>query len=406
MKSGAVQKFYFKAGVDLVLKVNPEVKFEQGAFASVKCKPAKVWSRRFPLAGLLSAFLEPGLKFYPSLEVGGALTAGNSLRAGFKLDFSRSYWTGGTYTPVDGWKPLCSTWQECSNSNNTKSIYLEKSTFEKPMSINFKMGAYYNLVAGFQIGGELIGTIKDWFGSLPLIGEKIESIADDLYIDLLTAKAGPETQTVWSNTEWVLFNEKNQSGANTYVAATLSATYPRLKTLILKLFKIPLPETPPPPLLALPQLNILEPYRNLIAESITSPSANPVTVKASQTVEVRATIARNVQWLQPITDLIALPLDVHTTWPHRAELWLKTGDSALGGNITHIKLGNLSVQNERILTGSFTVTADMCQKAALSLSKTVTIKLIAYNYMYNVVESPNFVGDFKISCSDLSAQPR
>ena len=113
-------------------------------------------------------------------------------------------------------------------------------------------------------------------------------------------------------------------------------------------------------------------------------------MRVGDTVSVVSTVEREFRE-KTLIQLFFNPLKSHQDFPHFGEIWID-GKS----------IASMTPTNEFTLAGSFSATQEICDKAKGAIEGSIDVKLLAFNRMFKVIPTSNFVGGFELTCtSDL-----
>ncbi len=394
IRSAHVELFFFKVGLAARAFFKPELRLTPGVQFEYTCDLKDEFRKRrvFPLNGPMALVLAPyieGLVSFPfKLNVSGGPTA----RFGVNIGFDYAYWTGGVYTPEAGWEGLCETWDDCSRTNADAQVIWDTDSSLDQVTIEGKVGFAGVLEAGVAGLGPLVALI----GRLPVSGilqGAVASVLERLKVPILRGSVGPEVNGRWHNARRTAFLEVSESAANVVLGGDLKVKLDALSPFLRTALGIGGVRSIG--LLELEPFHLAEPFRILnegtvmvngdrVASGI---SVDPIEIPRGQSVAVVATVERDFINLT-LTQIFLTRVSPHQEFPHIGELW-----------VNGAPIAELSPANEFTLMGSFTAGDSLCDAAAQEAGG-VEVKILAFNRMFRVIPTANFVGSFFVKCVD------
>ncbi len=391
----SVERFFYKVGLQARAFLRPEIRLTPGVQAAFTCdihrdyRVKKVWWLNGAFALILAPYIDG---FLPSFAFDLNLSGGPTARFGVNIGFDYAFWTGATYTAAGGWEALCENWSACSRTNQIAETVFDFDTGPQ-ISVEGEVGGYAVSEAGILgLGGFLSILDKLPLGSL-LDGARAE-IEKRAQLRLLRARIGPELSLRWHNGRRTAFIESSESAANLIVFADLKLTFDSFAQYLRNLLGAV--DVLSIPLLRFDLFHFAEPYRILNEETLAvngerySLGDPPIEVGQGQTVSVVSTVTRDFINLSLI-DLFLTRLSPHQEFPH-------TGEMLIDGDV----VGTLAPSNDFRLAGSFDSTRALCERAEQA-GGSLEVKLLAYNRMFSLIPTANYVGSFLFTCTDNRA---
>ncbi len=394
-----LEYFYFKAGLQARALFNPEIRLSNGVSVEAVCdlKDELRINQKLPVTGPMAVLLAPYVEGLVSIPFKVGLSGGATSRYGMKLGFDYALWTGGTYTPDAGWQALCETWGDCSRTNQEAELVWDEDRSGNQMTIEGEAGLFLAGDAGIQAGGIIFDVARKIPGLGTILSGATKALEQKGKVPILRARLGPQGVIRWHNASRTAFIEASEAAGNLVVQGDLNVRFDALNSYLRTALRLTGARSIP--LLTFPLFHFGEPYRVLNEETLTvngtrissSPFAPPVEVRVGDTVSVVSTVERDFLNLTLI-ELFLTSVSLHQDFPHQGAIW-----------VDGTSIAAMTATNEFTLSGSFQATQALCDDAATG-EGSVEVKLLAFNRMFSLIPTANFVGSFTLMCNEEDNQ--
>ncbi len=398
MDGFSVEEFFFKIGVIARASFRPEIRLTSGVAVQFTCdlSDANRIKETIPVSGPLSVLLAPYVEGLITIPVKANVSGGATSRYGVRVGFDLAYWAGGTYTSQDGWIPLCPDWQTCSRNNHEAEVVWESDESGSQLTIEGDSGGQLAADVGVQAGGTVFDKIAKIPGLRRVLNQAARVLQEKGKVPVLRGRVGPIAVTRWHNARRTAFIEASEAAANLIVRGDLRARFDSLNSYLVS--GLGLAGVRSLPLLEIVPFQFSQPYRILREETLTvggrqlSTGDDEVVAAPDTSLQIVSTVERDFVNISLIELFFADDTSPHTDFPSRGEVWID------GAPVAALSPSG----NSFTLSGSLEVTPEIC---AMAETEQVEAKIIAYNEMFSLVPTSNYVGRFRISCDQTNMAP-